>query len=343
MMAIEIRASGMMTSVGLGAPASCAAIRCAIDRFEETRFLDRGGEWLVGASVPLDEPARGREKLLRLATRAIRECLDSADVAKTEAMPLLLCLAEEDRPGRLEGLDDSFLAELSQRVGTRFHRTSRVFSDGRVAGALALEQARAYLERGCPGVLIGGVDGFLVAPTLAAYEARRRLLTSQHSDGFIPGEGAAAVLVGPPGQGKEGALLCRGIGVAEERATVESEEPLKGDGLAQALTRALADAGFSFTDVDYRLAGVSGEQYFFKEAALALARAVRVPKQAFPIWHPADCVGEIGAAIVPCVLAVALAAARKGYAPGRGVLCHFSADDARRAAFVLRHEVDGDG
>ncbi len=44
-------------------------------------------------------------------------------------------------------------------------------------------------------VLVAGVDSFVSGPTLAAYEARERLLTSQNSNGFIPGEGAAAVLV----------------------------------------------------------------------------------------------------------------------------------------------------
>ncbi|MCB2551564.1 hypothetical protein KQ767_16020, partial [Listeria monocytogenes] len=68
-------ASGMVSAVGLSAPASCAAIRCALDNVQETRFIDQGGEWLLAASVPLEQPWRGRAKLLKMAARAIDEAL----------------------------------------------------------------------------------------------------------------------------------------------------------------------------------------------------------------------------------------------------------------------------
>ncbi|MBF3328403.1 hypothetical protein HKW68_37030, partial [Pseudomonas aeruginosa] len=71
--ALSIVASGMVSAVGLSAPASCAAIRCALDNFQETRFIDQGGEWLLAASVPLEQPWRGRAKLLKMAARAIDE------------------------------------------------------------------------------------------------------------------------------------------------------------------------------------------------------------------------------------------------------------------------------
>ena len=58
MTALCIIGSGMVSAVGLSAPASCAAIRCAIDNFQETRFIDCGGEWLIAASVPLEQPWR---------------------------------------------------------------------------------------------------------------------------------------------------------------------------------------------------------------------------------------------------------------------------------------------
>ena len=105
--------------------------------------------------------------------------------------------------------------------------------------------------------------------------------------------------------------------------------------MVQAFKAAFADAGRTPADVDYRITDSNGEQYWFKEAALALTRTLRVRKEQFDIWHPADCVGEVGAAIGPCALGVALAAARKNYAPGRGPLCHFSGDDGERFALVL--------
>jgi 3-oxoacyl-[acyl-carrier-protein] synthase-1 len=90
-------------------------------------------------------------------------------------------------------------------------------------------------------------------------------------------------------------------------------------------------------DTDYRLTDLNGTQYAFKEAALAMNRLLRTQKDLYEIWHPADCIGETGAAIGPCVLGVALAAARKAYAPGPGVLCHFGNEDGRRAAMILSY------
>ena len=329
---LSILASGMVTGVGLNAASSCAAIRCAIDNFSETRFMDKGGEWIIGSQVPLDQPWRGLPKLLHMVVPAIRECLAQAEYATPDRIPLLLCVAEKERPGRLEGLDDELFAEIQSELGVRFHPRSQIIPRGRVSGGVAMLEASKLIhgER-VPYCIIAGADSYLIAATLAAYESKARLLTSENSNGFIPGEAGAAVLIGS----QPSALMCLGIGSGVEKATVESEEPLRADGMVQAFKSALSDAGKTMADVDYRITDSNGEQYWFKEAALALTRTLRVRKVEFDIWHPADCIGEVGAAIGPCAFAVGLAATRKNYAPGLNPLCHFSGEDGERIAMVL--------
>ncbi|MCO2146423.1 hypothetical protein FA396_25960 [Pseudomonas aeruginosa] len=326
---LSIVASGMVSAVGLSAPASCAAIRCALDNFQETRFIDQGGEWLLAASVPLEQPWRGRAKLLKMAARAIDEALRGQPDLDCTELPLLLCVAEGDRPGRCAGLDESFLRDLEGELGRRFHPSSALIARGRVGGAVALLNARKLIQGGCRQVLVAGVDSFVSGPTLAAYEARERLLTSQNSNGFIPGEGAAAVLVAAPLHEEAPQLLCIGLGFGVEKATVESEDlPLRADGLSQAVRAALAEAGCGLEQMDYRLTDISGEQYYFKEASLTLSRNLRVLKPKFDLWHPADC---------PALLAVALAASRKGYGDGPNVFCHLGNDAGERAAALLSY------
>ena len=90
-------------------------------------------------------------------------------------------------------------------------------------------------------------------------------------------------------------------------------------------------------DMDFRITDANGEQYKFKEGDLAVTRMLREHKGAFDIWHPADCIGEIGAAMVPSILNVAEAAAKKGYSRGDKVLCHCGNDDGERASLILNN------
>jgi 3-oxoacyl-[acyl-carrier-protein] synthase-1 len=329
---------GMCTAVGLSAASSCAAIRVGITGFEETAFRF-DGDLLQGAEVPLDRPWRGRAKLLEMAGRALRECVEDLPPAVLREIPLLLVVAEQDRPGRLQRLDHSLLEELMDLCGGPFHPESRVIRNGRVGGVEAIDAASSFFSRLRGGAcLVVGVDSLLNAVTLREFHGRGRLLTAANSDGFIPGEAAGAVLL-EKADGRAGPhLSLRGWGFAREEAGIESELPLKGEGLAGAIRESFARGGVDYAGIDYRICDANGEQYPFKEAALALARTLRVRKESFDLWHTADCIGEVGAATVPCALAVAWHAGEKGYAPGPGVLAHFGNTDGQRAALVLRHE-----
>lgn len=333
--AFAIRSAGMVTGVGLDAPSSCAAIRVGITGFVDTRFRF-AGEWLQGCPVPLEQPWRGVEKLRRMVVAAIAECLAAAGAGSPADHPLLVCVAEAARPGRLEGLDAGLLHGIAADLGVALHPESRLFAGGRIAGVRALHHARGLVAAGAAGCIVAGVDSLLVAETLAAFDAGRRLLTAANSDGFVPGEAAAAALVGPVRRLDEPQLLCLGLGFGDEPAPRDSESPLRADGLVQAIREAFADARCGYGEVDFRLTDLNGASYGFKEAALAMARTLRERKESFDVWHPADCLGEVGAAVVPVLLGVMLAATAKGYAPGAGALCHVAGDDGERAAFVLR-------
>jgi 3-oxoacyl-[acyl-carrier-protein] synthase-1 len=336
MIDLAVQASAMVCHVGLTAPAACAAIRCGLNNFAETRFMDNAGQWITGAEVPLPIPWRGRSKLAQMAAMAVREAVTGMDPNTFNNVPLLLCLAEPDRPGRIPDQDQLLLGEVEQILGYPFHPSSSVISKGRVSGVWAVEKARMLLtESRCRHCLIVGVDTYLTAPTLAAYLAESRILTDDNSDGFIPGEAGCAVLLARAPNAPKAAVVITGLGFGLENAHIRSEMPLRGDGMVLAVKNALVMAGRDLGDLDFRICDISGEQYYFKEAALALARILRVRKETFDIWHPAECLGETGAAVAPAILAVASAAMAKNYAKGNGILCHFANDDGQRAALVL--------
>ena len=331
---IAIKNTGLVTSVGLSAPATCAAIRAKISNPTETRFIDSGGEWIMAHQVVLEKPWRGRTKLSKMAAMAIAECLEGIAHQEWASIPLLLCVAEPERPGRLEGLDDQLFLDVQQELNTHFAPESAIIAHGRVSVAIALAQARKLIhESNAPHVLIAAADSLLTWPTLSVYENGERLLTERNSNGFMPGEAGGALLVGSHGGNEE--LLCTGIGFGMEKAHIDSSEPLRADGLTTAIKGALEDAGCEMHDLDYRITDLSGEQYYFKEAALALSRTMRKTKEAFDIWHHAECIGESGSASGIAVLAVASAACRKAYSAGPNILAHMANDNGQRASAVL--------
>ncbi|MES2355103.1 MAG: hypothetical protein V4568_12030 [Pseudomonadota bacterium] len=338
--AIAILESGLVCSVGLNAPAAFAAIRAAITNHSETKFIGANGEWLIGAAAPLDTSWLGRTRLVKMLASAISECLNNLDPAQLPAVPLLLCVSEVDRPGRTEDLDNKLYEALQSELGWQFNKShSLIIPQGRISAAIALAHARKLIyEHNIPFVLIAAVDSLLVAAALDEFEDSRRILTDKNSNGFIPGEAASAVLVGRSSKEGVGQLLCTGIGYALERATIHSEEPLRADGLSEAIKNALNEAACDMGDMDFRITDNSGEHYYFKEAALALTRTLRRRKETMDIWHPADCIGEVGAAIGPALLGLGLAAGRKAYALGNNMLCHMGNDSGQRAAIVLQYE-----
>ena len=209
----------MVCGVGLSAPASCAAIRCAISNFQETRFMDSGGEWIMGSSVPLEKPWRSISKLAKMLASVLKECVISEPHLTIESVPVLLCLAESGRPGRFHGLDNQILKETQKELQATIHSRSRIFPEGRIGLATVLHQARKLLyDANIEKVIIAGTDSLLVGPSLRTYEERERLLTKENSNGFIPGEAASAVIVQKPMPGDAPQLVCTGIGEGRRRS-----------------------------------------------------------------------------------------------------------------------------
>ena len=331
---LAILSTGLVTSVGLSAAAACAAIRAGVTNPTETRFVDSAGARIVAHEVPLADPVRGRAKLARMAAMAIDECLATTPRERRPEIPLLLAVAEPERPGRHAGLDDELIVEIEEELGFAFSSLSATIPYGRVGIAVAMARARRLLaERAAPFVVIAATDSLLTSGTLSAYAQDQRLLTEENSNGFMPGEGAGALLVGEPTGQPE--LICCGIGLGVEQANLESGLPLRADGLVAAMKEAFADAGSAMNQMDFRITDLSGEHYYFKEAALALSRTLRARKQNFELWHPAEATGEQGAAAGLTLVALADAACKKNFAIGPNILGHLGTDSGRRSAIVL--------
>lgn len=331
---LDIVGIGMVTAVGLDAPSACAAMRAKLDGFQETRFLGAGGDWLVGAPVPLPRNWIGEKRMAHLAAGAIAEAFDAHPEARDEAA-LILCLPEEDRPGRPVRDPAALASRIAEILElTPRHRT-RIVAHGRPSGHVALDQARKLLASGeAAYVMIAGVDSYLTTLSIAHYLAERRLLTPDNPNGFIPGEAAAAILCTRPGPGP---MRLLGLGLAREPAYIynPSDLPLRGDGMTEAYRTAFAEAGIEMNQLGYRISDLIGESYYFKQTALASIRLLRGRHEFQDLWSPAESLGNTGAAAVPIMLGIALTAARKRYSGGSPVLIESCSDTGACAGAVF--------
>lgn len=335
---LHVVASGMVTPLGYDAPSSLGALRAGVSALRASGWADpESGSPLRAAAIDLPHGWEDLSKLADLAATAIGECLRAlpGDIHAFE-VPWLIGIAEPDRPGRFAGLDSTLLDEVALRLAVRRHSDSATFAADQVGGFLALQHALELLRAGrARRVVVAGVDTFLCDKTIASLLGRRRLVTPRNINGFFPGEAATAVVVSLHEEATSVAI--DGWGLGNEAATIEGTRPLRGDGLQHAVSQALTMARTSMSGIDFRMTDLSGEHYKFKEAmivALRLDRATR--DEPLDLWHPVEYLGEIGAAMLPCLLAWSRHAFAHGYAPGPRVLCHLGNDAGQRAALVLR-------
>lgn len=339
-----IAATSIICPVGLSPQAACAAMRAGIPAFKELPYCDNQGEPIFGAFVPgFNEFPRQGPQLVDMLTQALSDLVKSNSTIDFRRMPLLVGLAEPDRPGADASLAGSIIAKLQDALGVQFHpQHSRTYASGHTACFEALANARELLQDSyVPACVVCSVDSFLNARTLLWLDRDFRLKTPANRDGVIPGEAAAAVLLQLTAPAKTAAEVA-GLGFGDEQAHILSEEPLLGLGLTDALRTALAEASVGMHQIDCRISDVTGELYGFKELPLVEGRLTRVVrKQEQPLWHWAEMIGDTGAAAGVLQLIAAADAFQHGYAPGALTACMTSAVQGKRAATVLRRAVQG--
>jgi 3-oxoacyl-[acyl-carrier-protein] synthase-1 len=331
---------GLVCPVGHSAAAACAAFRAKVANFSELPYCDNWGASIIGAKVPgVSLGKHPGDRLVLMLARAVKECLREVPRPALGRLPFIVGLAEPGRPGSVD-LSDTVRGATEARLGIRFHPgLSACLPRGHVSGFEGLRAARELLRSGAaPAVVVCGADSYLNATSLLWLEQQWRLKTLENSDGVIPGEGAAAVLLRPdPATPGEIALRIVGLGFGFEESHVMTEEPFLGKGLAQATQGALAEAGLRMHEIDWRISDVTGESYGFREQSLTIARTMRVRREDLPLWHWGEVVGDVGAASGLFEVVAADSAFRKGYAPGDRAICFTSSVLGDRAVAVVAH------
>ncbi|MEJ2613111.1 MAG: hypothetical protein P8179_24415 [Candidatus Thiodiazotropha sp.] len=335
---------GMVSCLANGSPLNAAAMRCGYDGFHRLDFNQPYSDQpQIGAAIESD--LSGIPRLTHMLEEALKEAIEPLPNGYRE-LPVLLCLPEKTPPSyfnneaAIQSIVDQLFEDLHLET---LSPTISAFWRQRCGFVSALVEAQAMIyQQNQDYVLIAGLDSLLDPAILAHYGGDLygegcRLLSDNCSNGFIPGEAATAVLLCRPDRRNTKAIIA-GVGEGQERAVIGDEEQvLRAQGLTQAINNATQDADIPLHETAFRVASVSGEDYFFREASLAQYRSLKQKVPEHRLWHPADSIGEVGAAIGGAMVVMVYYAFVGNYAPGDFVLCHTSNDNAQRGAFIMQN------
>jgi 3-oxoacyl-[acyl-carrier-protein] synthase-1 len=346
---IVVAGLGITTSVGLSPSEVDASVRAGSSRFVESKFRDHRFQPFTVAELPeaalpplavaVDATAgvTARERrLLRIATAALDQC---AQVASEMPFGAALFAAIPELATTIPIDDGRLLDLLGTQTKTRFDRAaSKAAFRGRAGGLAAVDAAATALRDGkAKAVFVCGVDTFVDPFVLGTLDLEGRVKSTAHLDGFIPGEGAAVVLLVTRATADQHRLTSTAVVSASatgvETGHLYSEEPYRGDGLAT-LLHGLFGKAAGLPPVADVYSSMNGESYWGQEWGVGFIRNSDAIDSTARIHHPADCFGDVGAASGPLLVALASLALRSGRASAP-TLVYASSDYGDRAAVLL--------
>ncbi len=332
---LRIVSRGMCCAVGHNAPAATAAINARMNHFRETSFFYRGAP-LMGATL-YDIDVWSAARCRAMFDSVLRECLIKTSDDQSSEIMLIVLTAEKGRPGADKYWHEKLMEDI-YTGSTTFHSYSQVLESGKAGIADALNLANAAFSTAKPPkyVAIVAVDSYLTATSISHYLNSERIKTTDNSDGFMPGEAAAGILLSPESS-QHHALWIEGAATALEPAPYGSEDPFRAVGLVKAMRDAAIVANCEIAALDFQLSGVTGEAWYFREEALAIGQAIERRVAQFPHIPITRSTGEIGAASPVISLAWLSGVMGKPNSPGKSALLHFGNDDGARSALVVKH------
>lgn len=339
---LNLTATGMVTPLGMNTESTAAAVRAGLARCFASDVGQVVTSSVRGLTGELRGPAR-LDALLLGSLKALGEQLEqqgpdrslaalfgASDSAVVIALPARC--EEEMTAGRC-----SALVDLMKGRTTLPQHTVLVFGSRTAAWRGVAELWPKLVAGEIARVFVWAADSLVESESLEAYGSRVKHLGEPA--GFTAGEAGAAVLL----EVGEDASPEVGVRVGEPRLVFEEPEPKidevqTGLALSRAITAALDGAGL---DASWVLSDLNGETWRFEEFGYALCRydgreGEKVRGADRTVWHPADCLGDLGVATPLVGMALVGRALERGYAPHDHALLMMGEIGAARGAMTMR-------
>jgi 3-oxoacyl-[acyl-carrier-protein] synthase-1 len=305
---VSLLATGLQTALGTGSEFHDAAVRGGATGVREHPWMvSLQGEpvYCAMAFAPDPEPTAARWcALIDGAWGDAMSRLENVDLESS--IDVVLCLPRP-RPGLPEALESSLVAHVRRHAGERgaSARVHVVRTGAAGAGAVLARAQTATRHR----LVIIGVDTWIEPTAIETLDRARQLHRGGHgavvSWGLVPGEGAAVLVLttDEPGPHAAAVPVLHAVGLASEPTPVGSSRPIVGRALAGALGAAV---GMSADDADLVVSDFGAAPWRAEEWALAaLASPDTAALLACEMVAPADRWGDLGAATLPALIALA--------------------------------------
>jgi 3-oxoacyl-[acyl-carrier-protein] synthase-1 len=345
---IVVSAVAAISPVGHSAAVTFTSIKAGLTRISESSELkirNQKGKLMqvnCAAVIGITDGHRRYLRHFRMAVRAFAEVLGNArlDECLLDSTALHLVLAEPERPGMDDRVEKELMRKMSSVLGiTDLTSRTTITSTGHAGAFEAVQAAMKAITTGqYSRAIVGAVDGYLDELTLEWLNDTGRLKTDDNSKGFVPGEGAAFLVLEPYSSttARKGSALAMlaGIGNMVEPNNIFEKSACTGDGLTGAIRSAFKMAGDS-SPVSLVVCDLNGERYRANEWGLAMSRSFGTRSPPSLLWHPADCLGDCGAAAGVLNLVFGTLALKQRNAQENHVLVWGSSDDGQRGAALL--------
>lgn len=339
---VAITGMGLVTPVGLTAPASLAAMRAGISRIGELPWFEVvGGEGemepVKGAQVPFITEGRwGPSRLLRLTEPPLKEALSDANLKHIMSCTMYLGTAASHAGDRVLEFGLRFKREIAALLPNWLESIEiRLVEAGRAAALQAIRIAvREMDNNSCDIAIVGGVDSWISPRSLMFLQDTGRLREGRRSTGILPGEAAGFLVLE-----KIEHALNRG---AQIKATLlaaaggHESTPLDKPSRAEVLSAVFKRVGSHVkAPAPLIISDLNGERHRSIEWALAGSRGLGPYQESFRHWHPAEYIGDPGAASSAVGVGWAATALHKGYAYEGRVLVWGASDEGAREAVLV--------
>jgi 3-oxoacyl-[acyl-carrier-protein] synthase I len=294
----QIARVGASTPIGLTAAASYSAVRAGLVAFTETSHRSSAGDPIrVSSLTGVPPTATRRDRMTLLSRLALADLVREWEPKALRTLGLFVGLPEDVIDRRYDAL--AFVRGLAGLVAAAVEvpcPVARGYERGRSAFFFALEGAITALHANeCDGAIVGSVDSLCAAETLETLDTSRRLLGVVSSDGVIPGEGSAFLLLTASRVADGEGSRVISVSTGREAHHFGTDTVNTAHGMSDVLRTIRQHPAVRGRRVDLLFTCETGERFWTDELAMAYLRNAALMPEPFSRTTMGQAFGDAGA------------------------------------------------